>query len=1602
MRPPLHNTVTLTSATLSPLHSFARVFVAALLLAAFSFAAAPEAHAQTALSFDKNFLPSTIGPGSVSTLHFDLANTTSNAVSDVAFTDNLPTGVVIATPSNVASTCELGSNDGRGTPGSFSAPEGGSTISLTGGRLPANGSCTISVDVTSSTVGVHANDAGVLTSSGGSSDNATADLTVDAGRPGFSKSFSPGSIPLGGTSTLTLTIDNTANTSTALGLFFTDNLPEGMVIAAPANASTDCTGGLLTAASGTNSITLSQSSVAASSSCSVSVDVTTDDTGEFFNNAGELTSGTGQSSGRATAVLDVLADFLTKSFTDDPVVPGGTVTLAFTISNPDRDNSATNIAFDDDLDAVLSGLAATGLPQNVCGGTVSGTSTLSFSGGSLAPEASCSFNVSVDVPGGAQAGSYTNTTTAISALIDGEQITGNQATDVLVVDTAPTLTKSLIPGSVKAGGSVTLRFTIDNTSTASNLTDISFTDNLTQFIPELGTTLPADGFCGTGSSIVLTSLSVDEVGLLMTGGNLASSGSCTFDITLDVPEGTAAGTYTNTTSTITGLLGGEEPIEGLPATATLDVIAPPILTKAFTNNPVIPGNTATLEFTITNSSNALTDATDITFTDDLTSTGLTGLVATGTFPMDDLCGTGNGSLDVSGGNTVLTFSGGSLTPGASCTFSVTLDVPTSAATATYTNTTGAISATVSGQTVTGQTASGDLEISVLRFSKSFTPNRVEAGATTTLDFTISLESVSPTDATGIFFTDNLGIVIPGLATTATLPIADVCGSGSQLSGTTSNLILIGGNLTPGSSCTFGVPVAVPAGTDPDTYVNITSALSATINGNQVAITGAAAPLEVFEEASLLLTKEFTDDPVNAGETVTLQFKIEHVEGSATATDLAFSDNIGAVLPGLTVTGSLPSDPCGNGSALTNDEEVLSLSGGTLNTTESCTFSVTLQIPTEVVPEFYTNVTSELTATVGGAEATYNSATDVLEILNVGQQHDTDGDGVTNNDDNCPEDFNPGQEDNDGDGPGDVCDPETPIATNQDSFLRSGAQNRNEGANPLLNLGENRRQVIGFDLSNVDASAVASATLVLTINDDDPPGSWGSNGRTVDAHRLLENWVEGNGKALGLPGSEETRGTGSGVTWNCAIDTDISDASADCTTQWNGGNFEATASDQFTITNGLSGEVSWDVTADVQGGFDSWLVKKTSGNGNARFYSQDHPDVATNGDLEPRLVLTFDATDSDGDGVPDVTDNCVSTPNPGQEDLDGDGQGDVCDNDDDGDGVDDGSDNCPVNANPGQEDQDNDGTGDACDADQLVATNMDSILRSGSKNRNEGANPLLDLGDNRRLVAGFDLSGVNVSSVTHARLVLTINDDNPPSQWGGSGRTVDAHRLLEDWEEGNGKALGLPGSESTRGTGSGVTWNCAIDTDISDSGVDCSPQWGGGDFEATASDQFTITNGLSGEVSWDVTADVQGGFDSWLIKKTSGSGNVRFYSKDHPDVPGTDLAPRLDLDFDSGANPKAESVGTEENEVPSRYVLEANYPNPFNPETTIRFGLPQASDVKLVVYDVLGRQIRVLVDGRRDAGTHDVVFEAGDLPSGMYIYRLETPEGSFVQTMLLLK
>ena len=90
------------------------------------------------------------------------------------------------------------------------------------------------------------------------------------------------------------------------------------------------------------------------------------------------------------------------------------------------------------------------------------------------------------------------------------------------------------------------------------------------------------------------------------------------------------------------------------------------------------------------------------------------------------------------------------------------------------------------------------------------------------------------------------------------------------------------------------------------------------------------------------------------------------------------------------------------------------------------------------------------------------------------------------------------------------------------------------------------------------------------------------------------------------------------------------------------------------------------------------------------------------------------------------------------------------------------------------------------------------------------------------------------------------------------------------------------------------------------------------------------------------------------------------------------------------------------EIPTEYKLYNAYPNPFNPKTKIKLDLPQNGFIKLVVYDVMGREIETLVNQQMNAGTYIIDFNASNLASGIYYYRIVASDFVAVKKMVLLK
>jgi photosystem II stability/assembly factor-like uncharacterized protein len=97
-----------------------------------------------------------------------------------------------------------------------------------------------------------------------------------------------------------------------------------------------------------------------------------------------------------------------------------------------------------------------------------------------------------------------------------------------------------------------------------------------------------------------------------------------------------------------------------------------------------------------------------------------------------------------------------------------------------------------------------------------------------------------------------------------------------------------------------------------------------------------------------------------------------------------------------------------------------------------------------------------------------------------------------------------------------------------------------------------------------------------------------------------------------------------------------------------------------------------------------------------------------------------------------------------------------------------------------------------------------------------------------------------------------------------------------------------------------------------------------------------------------------------------------------------------------------SVQDEDKYIPEKFILQQNFPNPFNPSSNIRYSIPQSSNVVLKVFDVIGKEIETLVDEEKPIGNYELIWNASSLPSGVYFYQLKA--GSFIETkkMVLMK
>jgi len=138
---------------------------------------------------------------------------------------------------------------------------------------------------------------------------------------------------------------------------------------------------------------------------------------------------------------------------------------------------------------------------------------------------------------------------------------------------------------------------------------------------------------------------------------------------------------------------------------------------------------------------------------------------------------------------------------------------------------------------------------------------------------------------------------------------------------------------------------------------------------------------------------------------------------------------------------------------------------------------------------------------------------------------------------------------------------------------------------------------------------------------------------------------------------------------------------------------------------------------------------------------------------------------------------------------------------------------------------------------------------------------------------------------------------------------------------------------------------------------------------------------------NVLTPVSGNHDVYLKFKGTDSGNLFMLQW---------------LNFEDKSHPVTSVRDSQSGQIPKRFDLEQNYPNPFNPTTIISYQLPVVTHVSLEIYDVLGREVATLVNEKQSAGYHDVAFNADNLASGVYFYRIGTEVSTAVKKLMVVK
>ena len=768
---------------------------------------------------NKSFSPISIASGGVSRLNVTIYNPNAYQLTNASWTDNLSgvqPGLSIASPVGLTNSCG----------GSVTAAAGSTTLSVNGATVPVQvgitpGSCTVSINVTSSTAGnlINTIPAGALTSTGEgviitNTSPASATLNV-AGIPvpSVSKSFSPATIWAGQIGQLSILIANHDPSATLTQASLVDSLPANVFLANPVSPTlTGCGGSAsLTAVSGGTSVTLNNGTIAPSSTCTITVNVTSSVQGAYTNRipANALQTQQGLTNATpATAQLNVQSVGVAKRFSPPTFSAGGTTTLIITLQNP-TGSPYTGVNFIDNLPVPLTVVSVI---ANTCGGIVSTTATaVSLTGGTIPPGTptalgTCTISVQVTAPGGTSSGTFANTIPVGGLTTD--QGVGNVRpanANVIVSGTELAGIKSFSPSSIAAGDNSRLRIDIFAPSDT-NLTNFSVTDNLPAGVAVSNSTPPAVTGCGPTPPLVFNA-PTGATSVSLTNGLILAGQRCRIDVYV---IGSTLGLHTNTIPPA-NITNAENRVLADSLVSTLTVTGggnlSVTLVKGFDPLTVFGGAASTMSIQLINP--GAVALTGIAFTDNMPS----GMILAN--PLNFNVGTCGGTLSGVSGTSSFSFSGGSLPAFGTCslTLSATMTVN-----GNLTNIIPANAVT----TLNGVSNPDPVEASLTNLpgasvSKFFSSNPMAVGSYSLL--TITIQNTGNVSLSGMGLKDTLPGTLPAGLVIANPPApAPINNCGGDLSAVAGTQIiqLTNGALAASSACSLIVSVT---GNEPGSYQN---------------------------------------------------------------------------------------------------------------------------------------------------------------------------------------------------------------------------------------------------------------------------------------------------------------------------------------------------------------------------------------------------------------------------------------------------------------------------------------------------------------------------------------------------------------------------------------------------------------------------------------------------------------------------------------------------------------------------------------------------------------------------------------------------------------